>query len=75
MLIVGETVGDSGGYIYAVVGLVAVLYALLVIYLAGYLLITLGFEKLVDYKWVQKIYNVEDYLEEKKQLQEKSNQK
>lgn len=42
----------------------AAFYALFVAYLTVYLAITLGFESLVHYKWVQKAYNVQEYLEE-----------
>ena len=42
----------------------ASIYALFVAYLSVYLLITLGFESLVQYKWIQRCYNVQEYLQE-----------
>ena len=52
--------------VYAGIFVGVAFYALFVVYLAIYLLITLGFESLVHLKWVQKAYNVQEYLEEKK---------
>ena len=52
-------------YIVGVV-VVALCYMLFVGYLSIYMLITLGLESLVEYKWVQKCYNVQEYLDEKK---------
>ena len=51
-------------YVYLAVAAGSALYALFVGYLTVYLLITLGFESLVHFKWVQKCYNVQEYLDE-----------
>ena len=55
---------NTGWYVYLAVAAGAAIYALFVGYLTVYLLITLGFESLVHFKWVQKCYNVQEYLDE-----------
>ena len=57
---------DTHWLYYVVIVVVALCYIIFVGYLSIYMLITLGFESLVDYKWVQKCYNVQEYLDEKK---------
>ena len=61
---------------YVYLGLIAgtAIYALFVGYLTVYLLITLGFESLVHFKWVQKCYNVQEYLDEQLQAVEEQPQ-
>ena len=51
-------------YVYLGIVVGVSIYALFVGYLTVYLLITLGFESLVHYKWVQKCYYVQEYLDE-----------
>ena len=58
----------TGWYVYLGVFAGAAIYALFVGYLTVYLLITLGFESLVHFKWVQKFYNVQEYLDEQQML-------
>jgi hypothetical protein len=60
-----ESVDESTGwYIYLAIVVGCLGYTLFVGYLTVYLLITLGFEGLVHWKWVQKWYNVQEYLDE-----------
>lgn len=57
-------------YVYLGIFAGTAIYALFVGYLTVYLLITLGFESLVHLKWVQKCYNVQEYLDEQLQAVE-----
>ena len=62
---------NTGWYIYLVIALGATFYAVFVGYLTIYMFISMGFEGLINYQWVQKYYNVQEYLEEKKNYHEK----
>lgn len=50
-------------------------YFLFIVYLSFYMLIVLGYEGLTNYKWVQKCYNVQEYLDEKSIPQQESSNK
>ena len=66
---------DSHWLILVSIYLVLVGYLLFIGYLSLYMLIVLGFESLTNYKWVQKCYNVQEYLDEKSIPQQESSSK
>lgn len=59
---VGETVG--GSYWLILVVFVAILYFIFVFYLAIFMFISLGFERLATFGLVQKLYRLEGYLDQ-----------
>ena len=50
--------------VYVGIGLAAFIWFIFVIYLFVYMFITLGFENLVNSNLVQKLYRVEEYLDD-----------
>ncbi len=56
--------GNTHWLVFLAVFAGASIYALFVAYLTVYLLIALGFEGLVRFGWVQKCYNVQEYVDE-----------
>ena len=65
---------DTHWLIWACIGVAFLGYFLFIVYLLFYMLIVLGYEGLTNYKWVQKCYNVQEYLDEKSiPQQERSN--
>ena len=54
---------DSHWMVYVAISVAMILYLVFVLYLFIYMLINLGFEKLVHYKLVQKMYNVQEFID------------
>ena len=66
---------DTHWLIWACIGVAFLGYFLFIVYLSLNMLIVLGFEGLTNYKWVQKCYNVQEYLDEKSIAQQESSRK
>ena len=64
-LITGILPEDTHWLIWACIAVAFFGYFLFIVYLSIYMLIVLGYEGLTNYKWVQKCYNVQEYLDEK----------
>ena len=66
---------DTHWLIWACIAVAFLGYFLFIVYLSLYMLIVLCFEGLTKYKWVQKCYNVQEYLDEKSIPQQESSSK
>lgn len=66
---------DTHWIVWACIGLAFLAYFLFILYLSFYMIIVLGFESLTAYKWVQKFYDVQEYLDEKTIPQQENSNK
>jgi len=55
---------DTHWIVYVAISIAIFLYLVFVLYLFIYMLINLGFEKLVHYKLIQKMYNVQEFIDD-----------